>query len=86
MLKEIKGYSGYFISEDGKVYCNLGKGRRDRSKTVDLYEIKPRVTKNGYLRIYARNVDTNKRTDLYIHRLVAQYFILVNTSKTASGL
>jgi hypothetical protein len=75
MLKPIEHYDGYFVSEDGKVYCNLGKGCRDRTKTVDLYEIKPRPTKNGYLRVCARNTSTNKRTDLYIHRLVAQYFI-----------
>lgn len=75
MLKPIDNYDGYFISNDGKVYCNLGKGCRDRSKTVELYELKPRVAKNGYLRVYARNISTNKRTDLYIHRLVAQYFI-----------
>lgn len=75
MLKPIVDYDGYFISDDGKVYCNLGKGCRDRTKTVELYEIKPRPTKNGYLRLCARNVNTNKRKDLYIHRLVAQYFI-----------
>lgn len=33
------------------------------------------MTKNGYARIYARQTSTNKRKDLYIHRLVAQYFI-----------
>ena len=40
-----------------------------------MYEIKPRITKNGYARIYARQNSTNKRKDLYIHRLVAEYFI-----------
>lgn len=75
MLKPIQDYTGYFISDDGKVFCNLGKGCRDKSKTVELYELKPRQTKNGYLRVYARNDKTNKRKDLYIHRLVAQHFI-----------
>lgn len=75
MLKAIENYTGYFISDDGKVYCNLGRGNRDKAKTIQLYEIKPRLTKNGYARIYARNTKTGKRKDLYIHRLVAEYFI-----------
>ena len=75
ILKEIIDYKGYFVSSDGKIYCNLGQGNRDKDKVVDLYEIKPRLTKNGYTRIYARQTSTNKRKDLYIHRLVAEYFI-----------
>ena len=39
MVKEIDGFTGYFISDDGKVYCNLGKGNRRNGHTVDLYEI-----------------------------------------------
>lgn len=75
MIKPIYDFDGYFISDDGRVFCNLGKGNRDKSKTTELYEIKPRLTKNGYARIYARQISTNKRKDLYIHRLVALYFI-----------
>lgn len=75
MVKEINNCKGYFISDDGKVYCNLGRGNRDKNKTVDLYEIKPRLTKSGYARVYMRCNDTNKRKDFYIHRLVAEYYI-----------
>lgn len=75
IIKEIIDFKGYFISDDGKVYCNLGKGNRNKNKIVDLYEIKPRLTKKGYARVYARQTSTNKRKDLYIHRLVAEYFI-----------
>lgn len=75
MLKEIEDFKGYFISDEGKVFCNLGQGNRNKNNTVPLYEIKPRLTKNGYARIYARQTSTNKRKDLYIHRLVAIYFI-----------
>lgn len=57
------------------MFCNLGKGNRNRNKVVDLYEVKPRLTKTGYARIYARQASTNKRKDLYVHRLVAKYFI-----------
>lgn len=75
MIKPIEDYHGYFISDDGNVYCNLGKGNRGNGKTVPYYEVKPRATKNGYYRVYARNSITGKRTDLYIHRLVAKAFI-----------
>lgn len=44
-LKSIIGFTGYFISNDGKVFCNLGKGNRNKNKTVKLYEVKPRPTK-----------------------------------------
>lgn len=75
MIKEIKDHPGYFVSDSGKVYCNLGKGNRRGGKTVPLYEIAPRYTKGGYGRICARNVVTGKRDDLYIHRLVAMNFL-----------
>ena len=75
MIKEINGFKGYFISSEGKVFCNLGKGNRDKNKTAEMYEIKGRPTKNGYLRVYMRRQEDNKRTDKYIHRLVAEYFL-----------
>ena len=75
-IKPINDFDGYYIRNDGKVFCDLGKGCRDKSKRVfPLYEIKPRLTSNGYARIYARQISTNKRKDIYIHRLVAEYFI-----------
>lgn len=75
MIKKITNFDGYFISSEGKVFCNLGKGNRRNGVTTDLYEIKPRLSKNGYTRIYARESSSNKRKDLYIHRLVALYFL-----------
>ena len=75
MMKPIEDFDGYFISDDGKVYCNLGKGNRRNDKTTELYEINPRPTKNGYMRVYCRQMSTGKRRDLYVHRLVAKYFI-----------
>lgn len=75
MIKPIIDFDGYFISTEGKVYCNLGKGRRDRSKRVDLYEIHPRPNKNGYVRVSMRQISTGKIVDKYVHRLVAEYFI-----------
>lgn len=74
-IKPIIDFDGYYISDEGKVYSDLGKGCRDRAKRVELYEIKPRLTKNGYCRVCMRQQSTNKRVDKYIHRLVAEYFI-----------
>lgn len=75
MIKEIEKFEGYFISDDGKVYCNLGKGNRRIGKLTDLYELTPRLTKSGYARVYMRNSETYKRIDKYVHRLVAEAFI-----------
>lgn len=75
MLKPIKDFDGYFISDEGKVYCNLGRGNRRNGNTTSMYELKPRKTKNGYCRVYMRQISTGKRVDRYIHRLVATYFI-----------
>ena len=74
-IKEIEGFTGYFVSTDGKIFSNLGRGnRRLYGKTVEMYELKGREAKNGYLRVYMRNED-NKRIDKYVHRLVAETFI-----------
>lgn len=73
-MKPIEDFEGYFIVDDGRVFCNLGKENRNKDKRVAMYEIKPRVARNGYLRVYMRQTSTNKRKDM-IHRLVALYFI-----------
>ena len=74
-LREIPDFSGYYVSASGKIYSTLGRGRRDKSKRVDPYELKPRPGKNGYMRVYMRQDSTNKRIDKYIHIIVAQSFI-----------
>ena len=74
-VKPINGYDGYFITSDGRVLCNLGKGNRNRSKTVEPYELQPRLTKTGYARVYMRDSRDGKRKDEYIHRIVAEHFI-----------
>lgn len=77
IIKPIQDYDGYYISNLGIVYCDLGRGcRTDKDYTKsEMHIIHPRKTKNGYCRIYARQTSTHKRKDLYIHRLVAEYFI-----------
>ena len=40
IIKPIFNYDGYFISNLGKVYCNIGKGGKNTNRK-ELYEIKP---------------------------------------------
>ena len=75
IIKPLEEAKGYFVSNKGIIYCNLGKGNRDKNKTKSLYILKPRITKNGYLSAYLRCHENNKRKDFYIHRLVAKYFL-----------
>ena len=62
MLKPIDGYSGYMISDDGKVWSEKKQGW-----------LKPKLDHNGYHQVclYANNGHTMK----YVHRLVAEAFI-----------
>ena len=71
----IKDFDGYYITKEGKVFCDLGKGNRNKNKRCIPYELKPRFTKDGYARVCMRSVSNNKRLDRYIHRLVAEHFI-----------
>ena len=79
IIKPIKDFMGYYTTRDGKIVCDLGKRtRRDikgQYEPVPFYEIKPRPTKNGYMRVYMRNDKTNKRIDKYVHRLIAEAYI-----------
>ena len=81
MLKPMENYSGYFISDQGIVYSNLGRGNRRNNKTVPLYPIRPRVLPSGYTRVYLRNSVTNKREDVLIHSAVAKGFLPNPTHK-----
>lgn len=76
-IKPIPYFDGYFITHKGKVYTYLTKGCKNKEKLNknQLRLVKPRKTKNGYLRVYMRNSKNNKRMDRYIHRLVAEAFI-----------
>lgn len=68
-IKEIKGHSGYFISDCGKAFSCKRDGK--------MKEIKP-IFQRGYalIRVYRFDHTTSdKRKKLYVHRLVAQHFI-----------
>ncbi len=78
MLKEIPNYSGYYASPEGKIYTTLKKGCRNRydlSKRIAPQELKVRLLPTGYARIYLREETSNKRKDLYVHRIIAKLFI-----------
>ena len=78
MLKEIPDFDGYFADENGNIYTTLKKGCRDRfdlSKRVSPQKLKYRYSKNGYARVYMRRVSTNKREDVYVHRIIAKLFV-----------
>lgn len=75
-MKPIPNFDGYFITEEGKVFCNLGMGPiKTRVQTSVLREVKPRPGKTGYMRVYMRDSLSQKRKDRYVHRLVAEAFI-----------
>lgn len=60
--KEINGFENYKISNEGEVMNEEGK------------IMKPFKTNSGYLQIHLFN--DGKRHKKYIHRLVAEYFVL----------
>lgn len=80
--KPIKKFPGYYVNSNGEIMSTLGKGNRDKSKTVAPYKLKPRPTKKGYLRVYMRDNDTHKRKDVYIHRIVAEAYLNGSRKRT----
>lgn len=76
-LRPIPDFTGYFAGSDGNIYTVLKQGCRnrfDKSKWTEPRILKPRYVK-GYARVYLRRDSTNKREDLYIHRLIGEIFI-----------
>ena len=64
-MKDVKNYEGlYAVTSCGKIWSYKYKKF-----------LKPKCEKNGYMRVYMRQVSTWKRLDKYVHRLVAEYFI-----------
>lgn len=73
--KEIEGFSGYYISNHGRV-----KTTRTRSEELGPRYLKNQVTKAGYHRITLRQNGAPK--SFYIHSLVLTHF----TGKRPKGL
>ena len=77
-LYEIPDFTGYYADKEGNIYSTLKQGCRDRydlSKRIEPVKMNYRLTKKGYARVYMRRESTNKREDLYVHRIIAELFI-----------
>lgn len=77
-LYDIPDFTGYKINKQGEVYSVISQGCRDRfdkSKWQSPKKLSVRKTETGYCRVYMRRDSTNKREDVYIHRIMAELFI-----------
>lgn len=77
-LFDIPDFTGYKAPKDGHIYSVIPKGCRnrfDKTKWGEPKELKVRATKTGYCRVYMRRNSTDKREDVYVHRIIAQMFI-----------
>lgn len=78
-LYDVPDFTGYKASKDGKIYSMIPKGCRDRFDTSKWLsvpkELTPRKLKKGYCRVYMRRDSTDRREDVYIHRIIAELFI-----------
>lgn len=63
-LSKIEGYDLYFVSEDGRVYSDKYRGRRELSQ---------RRNRSGYL--YVNLCKNGKYKSVSVHRLVANAFL-----------
>ena len=75
MIKEIENFTGYYIEDNGTVWCDIVSRSRDKIRREEKHQLTPRPLPNGYLRVYMRRDSDYKRVDMYIHRLVALAFI-----------
>lgn len=64
MIKEINGYPGYYVDEDGNIYSR---------KSGELREIKQYPKTHGYLYVVLHK--NGKKYYLRVHRLIAKAFI-----------
>lgn len=63
-MQNIPGHSSYLASEDGKIFSDKGRARR---------ELSVKTTRAGYRRVRIVN-DEGKPSDEYVHRLVLLAF------------
>lgn len=78
-LFDIPDFTGYKADKKGNIYSMIPRGCRnrfDRSKwNTEPKLLTYRTTKTGYCRVYMRRDSTNKREDVYVHRIIAEMFI-----------
>jgi len=65
-LKSIPGFSGYYVSKEGKVYSDKRLGKK--------VELRDSLTASGYRKIALSN-DDKVIKHFQVHRLIAQCFI-----------
>lgn len=82
MIKPIPDFDGYFIEDNGTVWCSLKRGSHHKNDDSGKHKLKYRIARNGYARVYMRQTSTGKRLDQYVHRLVAEAFIPNPENKT----
>lgn len=75
MIKAIENFTGYYIEDNGTVWCDIVSRSRNKIKRDEKHQLIPRPLPNEYLRVYMRRDSDYKRVDMYIHRLVALAFI-----------
>lgn len=78
-MKAIPDFTGYFADEKGNIYSCIPRdcrNRFDKTKWCSPKKLKPRTLKHmPYLRVYMRRDSTNKREDVYVHRIIATLFL-----------
>lgn len=62
-MKPISGFAGYFVTDDGRVWSEMGRGRF----------LRPALSSNGYLCVILRH--SGKAVSKRINRLVLEAFI-----------
>jgi hypothetical protein len=76
-MKLIPNYPEYSITTDGKVFSHKKPAGTGKGKVLDYSyrrELKPRMSKDGYVKIILE-AGTSRRRHTSIHRLVAETFI-----------
>ena len=68
-IKEVKGFDGYFVSDNGIVYTT----RKNGGYHTSLRELKSKEDKDGYLEVAMYS--NKKRYWRRVHRIVAETFI-----------
>lgn len=71
IMKEIEGFEGYFVDEEGNVY---GNRKCRKNLNCELRQLKPFLDKDGYVKVSLHK--QQKQRTKSVHRLVAQSFIL----------
>lgn len=74
MVKEIKGFPGYFITRSGRVFSKYRAGRHFKNGPIyKPVELKQQMSGRGYRMVFLTN--KNGKATCYIHKLIAQTFI-----------